>query len=391
MQRLDKINEYYIFVKAGEDVCLSESENFKIIEVKGVTYADWEQYHLPKAMRQYNIDLAHFTSNTTPLSINIPYILTLHDIIFLETLPWKGTAYQKLGSVYRRYIVPSVSRKALKILTVSNFEKINIQRVLGQSDSRVQTVYNGLSPLFSEKKEKKATENTLLKYMIPDQYIFFLGNMAPKKNMFNVLKAYRNYCWRNDEPLPLVVAESNQKQIKKMLIELGSENMMGQIVLPGYISHQELSILYQNSSLFLYPSLRESFGLPILEAMASSIPVITSNVSAMPEIAGNAAHLVDPLKVEEILKGIEKILGDKVYAKNLIEKGLERSELFSWENTAIETLAVYREAEESHISKNKKVSHNPRSIIKPITFNKHDLHKRYNKNNWNRNDKKYNI
>ena len=140
-------------------------------------------------------------------------------------------------------------------------------------------------------------------------------------------------------------------ELHKILSEIENPELINQIVLTGYVVNTDLPAIYAQSSVFLYPSLRESFGIPMLEAMACGVPVITSNTSSMPEVAGDAAHIVDPFKPEEITEGIIKILNDETYRKSLCTKGLERSKQFSWQNMAQDYLKLY-ESIDSTNSKN---------------------------------------
>ena len=137
-------------------------------------------------------------------------------------------------------------------------------------------------------------------------------------------------------------------ELKKLLDEIGDKQLMNQIVLTGYVVNTDLPAIYSLSTIFLYPSLRESFGIPMLEAMACGVPVITSNTSSMPEVSGDAAHIVNPYNPEEITEGIIKILSEKEYSENLCKKGIERSKLFSWKNMAEQILVLYNEIKMKH-------------------------------------------
>jgi len=149
LQQIKSNFEFVVFVKDDEDsACLQESDNVKIIKVKGKTYVDWEQIGLPKAVKAANIDLLHCTSNTAPFFVKVPTVITLHDIIYLENIEFTGTAYQNFGNVYRKFNVPSVVRKAQKIITVSEYEKKRILEHLHLPNHKVEVVYNGLSSAF---------------------------------------------------------------------------------------------------------------------------------------------------------------------------------------------------------------------------------------------------
>ncbi len=343
IQQIDTQNEYVIFVKPDSDVCLQSSQNLKIVEVKGKTYIDWEQISLPKAIEKESIDLMHFTSNTASVNIKCPFILTLHDIIYLEKFYSKGSLYQVAGHFYRRWNVPKIAPKAKYVLTVSEFEKVQIQKALGIKYIKLKAVYNAYNQKFRMIEDELLLEQTREKYNLPYDFIFFLGNKAPKKNMKRVLAAYAAYVDETLTPVNLVIAESSENDVMQMLSEINRKDIFKQIILTGYVQHSELPYLYNLATLFLYPSLRESFGIPIIEAMACGTPVITANTSAMPEVADDAAMLVNPFDVESITQAIRKVLNNQKLYNQLKYSGLNRATAFSWENTAQKTLDLYNE------------------------------------------------
>jgi glycosyltransferase involved in cell wall biosynthesis len=169
----------------------------------------------------------------------------------------------------------------------------------------------------------------------------FLGNEAPKKNLVNVLKSYSKYVDENPDPTQLVILESSHEQILNHLAKIKRLDILDKISLPGYIMHCDLPKIYNLATLFLYPSLRESFGIPIIEAMACGTPVITSTTTAMPEVAGKAAYLVDPQNVDELTKAINELTNNIDLNTAIKEKGLKRAEDFSWKNTAFQTQNIY--------------------------------------------------
>lgn len=355
LQDIDHENEYYIFVKPDEDdSVLKETSNFKIIKLDGGSYPVWEQFALPKAAKKYGCELLHCTSNTAPFFTNIPLVTTLHDIIYMESSYYKiltgsATAYQKFGNVYRKLIVPRVVKKSDKIITVSHFEKNRIAEFFDiEEDNRLEAVYNGVSTHFKPISDEAELKRVKEKYHLPDNFFFFLGNTDPKKNTKGVLKAFSDFLKQTKSDYKLVMLDYDMNELKKLLDEIGDKQLMNQIVLTGYVVNTDLPAIYSLSTIFLYPSLRESFGIPMLEAMACGVPVITSNTSSMPEVSGDAAHIVNPYNPEEITEGIIKILSEKEYSENLCKKGIERSKLFSWKNMAEQILVLYNEIKMKH-------------------------------------------
>jgi len=339
LQQIDHINEYFILVKPGEDRCLQKSENFHIVEVSCPTYFLWEQVALPLSLKQIKPDLLHCTSNTAPLFCTCQLVLTLHDIIFLEKK--KGinrSVYQRLGRIYRRWVVPRILPKCRLIITVSDYERTKMQNALSIEPERIVTIHNGLNPVFNPSRKDRSIVN---KYIGEESYLFFLGNTDPKKNTLNTLKAYGIYLSRSTRKLPLLIADLDEQVIDMMLSKEGFSEIKPYLYYPGYIPNRDLPYLYAGAFAFLYPSLRESFGLPLLEAMASGVPVVTSRTSAIPEIAGDGALMIDPSNPGAIADMLLELEEDTHLYDEQVRYGLNRSLTFSWEKTARQLLETY--------------------------------------------------
>lgn len=346
LQKIDQENEYVIFVKPDIDnTCIPIAENFKIVELKGGPYPIWEQFALPKAASAESCDILHCTSNTGPLNSKTPLITILHDIIYLESISVfnkAGTWYQKLGNMYRRWIVPPVVKKSKRVATVSNFEKDRIKNFMKLGDNLV-AIHNGVGEHFMKISDQNILNKAKEKYNLPDNFLFFLGNTDPKKNTPNVLKAFADFISQSPIKYKLVMLDYEEKALKNILSDIGYPNLRNDIHLTGYVVNTDLPAIINQCKIFLYPSLRESFGIPILEGMACGVPVITSNTSSMPEIAGDAAIIVNPHSSNEISEAIKNILNDNSLYMKLCEKGIERAKMFSWQNMAKEYLKLYQE------------------------------------------------
>ena len=344
LQKLDEVNDYYIFVNPGEDdSVIQPKRNFKIVALSKSPYPIWEQILLPKAIKDYKVDILHCTSNTAPLNLQIPLILTLHDIIYLEKMDWKsGSWYQRLGNLYRRWNVPRIVNKAARILTVSKFEEKRIRRHFNLAQGKVDVVYNGIGKHFqlldAEQVEKKRN-----KVALPDQYFLFLGNTDPKKNLSGLIQALKILKEECELTIPCVITDLSDDVLLPILKEMDAEDLRDHLYLTGYIRNSNMPLLYNNALFFLYISLRESFGLPILEAMACGCPVITSNTSSMPEIAGDAALLVDPTDPEAIANTIRILIRKEDVRSSLREKGLARPSLFSYTSRVKRIINIYKE------------------------------------------------
>ncbi|NRB82847.1 MAG: glycosyltransferase family 4 protein [Winogradskyella sp.] len=349
LQKIDKENEYFIFVKPDVDnKVVFSTDNFHIVEIEGGAYPIWEQFKLPKLAKAHNCDILHCTSNTAPLALQMPLVTTLHDVIFkegsvLEQLTSSASWYQKIGNLYRRLIVNSIVKKSQRLITVSNFERQNISKIYKLDSSKIQTVHNGVNECFKAVVDNKARAKVKQKYNLPEHFLLHLGNTDPRKNTARVLKAFYMYIYVYTEDLKLVLVGLNESKLSTILKSIDlEEELSDKIILTGYVVDTDLPILFSLSELFLFPSLREGFGIPIIEAMACGTPVITSNTSSMPEVAGDAACLVNPNSTENIYEAIAKVRSDKNYKNQLTEKGLARYTKFTWENAARQVLGIYQ-------------------------------------------------
>lgn len=343
LQMLDKVNEYYVFVKPDEDnQVLRETANCRIISVPGGPYPVWEQHRLPQAMRPFGLDVLHCTSNTAPLRPGVPLVITLHDIIYLESLSLtKGTFYQRAGNLYRRWNVPRVVPACEQVITVSAFEQQRIRQQFGAGVGPVAVVGNSASAHFRVIADPAALAATAAKYQLPARFMLFLANADPKKNLPGVLRALALLKAQGQLRLPLVLVDFTEERLLAVLAELGLTELRAHIVRCGYVPNHELPRFYNLSTLFLYPSLRESFGIPLLEAMACGTPVITSNTSAMPEVAGGAALLIDPLDPRTIATAIGRLEAEPALRRELVARGLARAQAYSWCRTAAQVKGIY--------------------------------------------------
>lgn len=340
LQKRDDGNHYYVFVAPGDDRCLTESDNLTIVELPTSNYLLWEQIALPRALKKYPIELLHCTSNTAPLYCSVPLVLTLHDIIYLEPRQHRSPSlYQELGWHYRKFVVPRILKKCKQIITVSQFECQRIRTALNIPEDKITAIYNGFNTHFCQQAD---IDTEIVKRYIPQAgYLFFLGNTDAKKNAARTLKAYSLYLQQSAIKRPLLIADLDWEYIDKLLEQEGIKNIRPYLHAPGYIVNSDLSTLYNAAFAFLYPSLRESFGIPMLEAMACGTPIITSNTSAMPEVAGTGTQLIDPYKPEEIANAILRLEQDEAFYQSQVSYGLERVKLFSWTRTADELAKIY--------------------------------------------------
>ncbi len=345
LQKIDTKNQYFIFVNEGPDnQVIEESSNFKIF-VFGGAYPLWEQMYLPKKASELKLDLLHCTSNTAPINCPVPLIVTIHDLIYLETNPLTASgysSYQKFGNLYRRIVVRKLCKSADLIITVSHSEKERFKEMGLAREDKVKVIYNGVSPHFKPISDQQYLKEIRSKYKLPERFFMFLGNTDPKKNTPNTIRAFARYCKAYGTEHKLVIGDLDPEVIKQYLAKDGLEEYFEHIHFTGYILNTELPALINLADVFLYTSLRESFGIPLLEAMACGTPVITGDKSSLPEVAGKAALKVDVSEPDLIVAAMHQLIDDESLRGEMRDLGIDRSSEFSWEQTAKGVLELYQ-------------------------------------------------
>lgn len=343
LQKINNSDQFFIIVKKDEDDnCISETINFKIDQLQARSYPYWEQVLLPRSIRAIKPDILHCTANTAPLFCKAKMIITIHDVIYMESVNFSGSAYQNFGNLYRKFIVPKVAKKAEFIITVSEYEKQVLSKTLDIAPEKIRVIYNAVNPQF-RKIEPGHLNSFKEKYDLPDRFILHFGNTAPKKNTIGVLKAFSIYTSNNSNDYSLVITDCSRVYVEGLLKEIDHPELIQKIQILNYISFAEVPFLYNLATVFLYPSHRESFGMPVVEAMACGVPVITSDSSALPEIAGGAALLADSRSAEDIAKKIDTLISDKRVYEEYIAKGYKNARRFNWADAAKQTLEIYKE------------------------------------------------
>lgn len=350
LQRLRYANTDYhikVLVKEDEDRCLQNTETLTVQTLKPAFYPLWEQWVLPDFLSTDTAKLLHCTGNTAPVWGKTPLLVTIHDLIFLEeNYLFKkdgGSLYQRFGNFYRSLVVPIIAKRAKYIITVSEFQRQLIIKMLHISPDKISVVYNGADERFFVRAEDQAIHLVRNKYKIGEKpYFFFLANTEPRKNTDGVLQAFLHFCKTYPEhEHHLVIKGLTDEILRKKIAAAGAESVSGRIHRVGYIDYDDLPLLYQGASALWFPSFSEGFGLPIVEAMAGGTPVITSEVSVMPEIAGDAALYVNPKQPMQLAEQTHTLLTDTSLRKDLVAKGHIIAAKFTWTNSVNALRAVY--------------------------------------------------
>jgi glycosyltransferase involved in cell wall biosynthesis len=307
-----------------------------------------EQWQLPAQAAKEHCAIAHFTANTAPIFSPTPYILTLHDIIAL-TEPQASIAlssrqlWQWGIGMYTRSIIPTAVKGSQAVITVSEFEKRQIADHFKLPADRIHAIHLAPNPIFQplpQPQRKAARDQVLNRHMLGQRYLLAIGH-EPRKNIMSVIQAYQQIDARLREECSLLIVCARQHARQTLQQQIDSLCLSEKVqVLPGQ-APEELLQLYNGASALVFPSVRESFGLPPLEAMACGTPVIASNTTCLPEVLGDAGMLIAPMDTAEIADAINRVLTNPGLADELRARGLAHVASFSWLKTAQQTLGVY--------------------------------------------------
>ncbi len=283
-----------------------------------------------------NLDLLHITDHMVPRIQHVPIIATIHDALMFTHPEWYPS---KLRSI-KNYLRKETFKWVNHFITVSHSMVNELVNYLNIPEKKISVVHNGISSWWYESIPDEKRNMVLNKLNLPHKFILFTGTLQPKKNVSRIIQAFLELPKDIRREYPLVIAGKAGWGAADILMWIEKLKADGGYWL-NYISNEELRALYQAATLYLCPSLHEGFGYTLLEAFASQTPAITSNLSALPEVAGNAAYLVDPYSVSDMKNAMQTLLTNVDLRQGLVAKGILRAQEFSLEKCAMETLKVY--------------------------------------------------
>lgn len=339
---LDCSNEYFLFVRnPGKilEVCGGPRGNATVVKADYRHYSYREQIGLAGLLRKYNLDLVHFTNFNVPLLYNRPFVVTIHDVIHHKFPSNKqcGTFH----SLAYKSVIISAARRSRRIITVSEFSRRQIVEALKVPPEKVSVIYEAQSPVPVTESEVVAVKQ---KFGIAKPYILFVGVMERKKNLVNLAKGFDIVKSKYSLDIQLVFAGKHDRHYPELDQQLRSIVHSKALIFTGVVTDQEKYALYKGAEAFVSSSLYEGFGLPGVEAMSLSTPLIVSNTEVFREVYDNGAIYFDPLEPETIAQRINLLLRDPEYKRTISDNALSRAHCFSWQKTAAETMRVYSTA-----------------------------------------------
>jgi glycosyltransferase involved in cell wall biosynthesis len=295
----------------------------------------WDQIAVPRAVRRYGLELLYNPKYSIPLAAGCPSVWVCHGLDWY-VMPW---ASKRIDRLSHQFLVPRYAARAAAIIAVSEVTRQHVMEFLPVGPDRVFTVYSGVDDVFRRTPDPERLRRIREKYSLPERFLLYAGAIYPPKNFTRLVRAYASV--GPERGIPLVVAGGENRFLSDQ--ELKEPEALGiaeWVRWPGWVDQEDLAGFYSLADALLLPSLFESCGLPVLEAMAAGCPVVTTNRYGTKELAEGAAVLVDPESTESIASGIRAVLDDQAKRTQLIAAGRERSREFQWSRCARETLNV---------------------------------------------------
>lgn len=332
----------YVLLCRDQDAAMlrEASSRFEVRANRSANYSVSEQPSLAWALARARVDLFHAPHYVVPLLSTTPYVVTIHDCIHLrfpQYLP------NRAAHRYAQFMMSRSARRARRVLTVSEASKADIVSLLDVPEGKVEVIYNALDERLAEAPTPDEMARVRERFMLASPFILYTGNIKPHKNIERLIDAYALLRQRGFGEVKLLIIGEQISKYPTLRRLVHRHQLHKHVRFFGYVPDSMLAALYRLASVFVFPSLYEGFGLPPLEAMAAGTAVITSNVSSLPEVVGDAALLIDPLDPESIAAAMAQVLSDDALRDDLVRRGLERVTAFSWQRSVDRVRAVYGE------------------------------------------------
>jgi len=341
--RLEIGHSFYLFTDTEDwyqsPVLKDLPQNWRVIPLLPKSKLLWTEYLLPKACHQYHIDLLHiqYIAPLFGLPQYTKMLNTIHDI------SWKFVPQhiKFLDKFLLNTLIPQSIKKSDAIITVSKHSKYAIQNIFGTDLAKIHSIYNGG---YIDNIPTVISTSQKVRMALKEEYILYLGSLQPRKNIPTAIQSFAKYIESNpDSKLKFIIAGGKgynyDTQIDTVITEFGLQE---RVILVGFITDEEKILLLKQAKVFIYLSLYEGFGIPLIEAMSLNTPVISSNASCLPEVVDNAGILVDSYDIEEITKAIKVLVHNPLIAKEYKDKGLDRAKEFTWKSMVKNTYDIYK-------------------------------------------------
>jgi glycosyltransferase involved in cell wall biosynthesis len=341
LARLDAQTEFVVFCRPEDcDTLAAIGENFRPVPETSGNYSIAEQVRIPLALRREGVTLFHAPHYVLPPLVHCRSVVTIHDVIHLmfpQYLP------NRVALSYAKWSIAQAAKRATRIMTVSESSKRDILRFVDTQPEKIDVIYNAYDERFAIEPREEDVVRVRERYQLTDEFVLYAGNVKPHKNLERLIDAFAIVRKQGLDHLKLVLIGDEISKYTALRRAVHQHQLHKYVRFLGYLPEETLAVMYRLAGVFVFPSLYEGFGLPPLEAMASGTPVVTSNVSSLPEVAGDAAVLVDPYDPQAIADGIYRVLTDETLRRDMVHKGIARAGQFSWEQSVRRVRAIYGE------------------------------------------------
>ncbi len=342
LARLDRQTEFVVLCRPDDrEALVPLGDNFRAVSDSSPNYSVTEQVTIPLALRRERVTLFHAPHYVLPPLVGCRSVVTIHDCIHLmfpQYLP------NRMALVYARTSIGLAARRATRVMTVSESSKRDILRFVDVPPDKIDVIYNAYDERFGVEPREEDVVRVRERYQLHDEFVLYAGNVKPHKNLERLIEAFNLVRQSGLDHLKLVLIGDEISKYAALRRAVHRHQLHKYVRFLGYMPEETLAVMYRLASVFVFPSLYEGFGLPPLEAMASGTPVVTSNLSSLPEVAGDAAVLVDPYDPQAIANGIHLVLTDESLRRDLRRKGLARAGQFSWAQSVRRVRQIYDEA-----------------------------------------------
>jgi glycosyltransferase involved in cell wall biosynthesis len=341
LARQDGRDTYVLICRrADEPFVRALGPQFEPLAEAAGNYSLLEQFSVPLALARARVDLFHAPHYVVSPLTMCPTVVTIHDCIHLrfpQYLP------NRAAHVYARAMMGFAARRARRILTVSRASKEDIRRYLDVPADKIEVIYNALDERLAAPPTEDDVTRVRERFQLTSPFVLYAGNIKPHKNVDRLIEAFSILHRRSSSQIKLLIIGDEISKYPNLRRLVHRFQLHQFVRFLGFVPDATLAVLYRLATVFVFPSLYEGFGLPPLEAMASGTPVITSNVSSLPEVVGDAALLIDPMNAGAIADAMARVLGDADLRADLIRRGHQRVKAFSWERSVRRTHDVYAE------------------------------------------------
>lgn len=327
-----------VFLNSGDRKYLGQLDHTSLVYPLSHTsiYGIKEQIMLAYYLAALRPDLVHFPNFNISLKKRFPFVVTIHDLIYLK---YPGACPNIMARIYAAFMIGFACRQARLIITDSQYSKQDLMNTIHVPEKKIRVIYPAVDPKYQPVRDPM---KQLAKYGLPEKYILYVGNHEKRKNIPVLVAAFSRS--QAVQEYKLIIAGKQDSRRKEIHQAIKYYQVAERVHFSGYINEEDLPALYTQAGLLAFPSSYEGFGLPILEAMGCGTPVICSKATSLPEVSGDAAVSIDPADITGFARAIDTVLTDQALRQKLQAKGFQRVKQFAWDTTVKEHIKVYKEA-----------------------------------------------